>query len=130
MDMALSPEAMRERKIRRMGDWIMGYYKKLGEPSFDIGSSSFWDMVTEIIRVWGEWYKQEFEDTIVNRKIDLRDEKSLSGLVKLGFKKTVVFPAHFFSLMKWVWPNARMSDQEFCRKFAMKFPIFRNSNYT
>lgn len=130
MDIALSEEAARVRKLNRMADWIMGYYKKLGEPRFDINSVGFWDMVTEVIRVWGMWYPYEFQEMISNNAEDKKGEKTLSELVKLGFKKTVVYPNHFYALMKWVWPDAKMSSQEFSRKFARKFPIFRNSNYT
>lgn len=130
MSMILPKEAVVNQMQNRMADWLIGRMKYWGNPAWDTKADSFWEMMFDVVQTWAKWWPKEYEDMLHDRQIDLGSEKSLHELVKGPVKKTAVYPKHFFSLVKWVWPNAKMADQTFARQFAGRFPAFKNSNYT
>ena len=120
----------RTNKAIKTIDWLEGRFKQWGEPKFDYRSEIFWEMVFDIIKVWEKMWPQEKVDWEHDRKVDLRDERSLRESVRGGFKKSVAYPPHLFQMLKQYWPTGSLSSKNFTQSFMGRFPIFRNSNYT
>lgn len=120
---------LRARAIKVI-EWLDGRYDMWGKPDFDRKSSTFWEMIFDIIKVWENMWPTEMDDWKHDRAIDLELERSLQESVKHGLKKTMAYPPHLFKLLKAYWPNGKLADREFTQEFMKRYPIFRNSNYT
>jgi len=122
--------AEKTNKALKYIEWMDGCYIKWGRPPFDIKSDLFWEMIFDIIKVWEKAFPRECANWEHDRLIDLRDEKSLSEMVKKGLKKRMAYPPNLFKILKAYWPTGNLGSKEFTEQFMRRFPIFKNSNYS
>jgi len=113
-----------------LSDYLVRLYGKLGRPQADYGSDNFWVMVDEVVNNWSVVYPQEAKDFTSDVKLDRAVERSLGASVKGGFKKSVMYPPHFYQMIKIFFPSLRLQDRKFIDKFLIRYPSFNASNYT
>lgn len=105
-------------------------FVRLGRPEFDHTSEAFWEFMEILVDTWRVGYPIEVLEWIKTRDDDLINEISLGEQTKKGLHKSFAIPMGLFNLIKTYWRNGDILDKNFGRKFKLKFPLFRNSNYT
>lgn len=113
-----------------LSDYLTRLYIKLGRPEADTNNENFWVMIDELVNNWSVIYKDESKDFVSDIRLERAVERSISASVKGGFKKSVMYPPHFYQMVKIFFPTLKLQDRKFIEKFISRYPIFNASNYT
>jgi len=119
-----------DRFFDGLAEGLIKVYEKLGRPPADLDSPIFWLMIDNIVQVWSKIFPEEVKDLAHDVELDRALEQSLSESVKKGWKQSLKFPPHMFSMIKTMFPELIVTDRKFVDKMIHRYPFLNSSNYT
>lgn len=88
---------------------LMAIWERFGRPE-DFETLSGKVLLQEIINVWKYFYREEYENTLHDNKLDIEHEKSASSM-KDGYTP-IAYPPTLFNLIRAMFPNVNLSSRK------------------
>ena len=88
---------------------LMNIWERFGRPE-DFSSQAGKTLLQEIINVWKYFFRHEYENTLHDNAIDIKNEKKVSEM-EHGYSP-IMYPPTLFNLIKAMFPNVNLSSRK------------------
>mgnify|MGYP000859417653 CR=1 FL=1 len=119
-------------EARMLTEHLIDLKKKLGLPdtlTVNDLTPSVWKFVERLVIVWRRFFPYEYRDWVVGMENELKYERPIKQAILAGGYTPISYPMRLYNLMHVFFPNLKMQDKKFIKKFLRVVPEFKNTNY-
>jgi hypothetical protein len=88
-----------------------------------------WKFLDAILAVWRALYPDEYKIWISELKEELTIERPIREHIKGGGYQPIAYPVRFVDMVKLFFPNLKLQEKSFIKKFVSLFPEFKATKY-